>query len=943
VNGVAWSTDGRLATASTDNATRVWDVQAGKSALLLVGGAGGRWLGCQEDSGTCLRFDDGALVRKLERQLDTAEVFAAVVHPLPPPSSPPEFRVVDMDEISVADGVQRRISVKVRNAGGNAFGVRLLLKPAGDGPAPIVAVANDAVPKIAAGEVAELRLTVVGVAPPLNPAPMTAVFSLEVEHGARDRRQLRDVNAELLAPALGLAGARLQRRSSGSRLHVRIVNRGTLPAIGLTAHLDKLDSGRSAAVPVMRMAPAGAAEEVVFDVSERQASSISEAGRVTLSVATDFAQPDLGDLYPFLTWNTAVPAAVTDVRMGMTAYAAAELSLATGVAHPHLAAPRIFHTWTVSAPVVVIDGRTGMMVYGLAGLVAVLLTAAFFVVVVFSNPLLRQVSATPDGILSTRIDDLPRAKRLLQFALRLQAILAGANVAPDRLDTAIRFARSAAAEARAEVLKERLELEFQDPLQTTDKGTAFVRALTSRDLPLNLPRIRLVFPPAGMDAEDVMADVRRLRSGYDRMTVIAPADRQQDIALRAITAERTESAAVLSGTDLTGILLSAQPQKVFARALSEQVPPARLSVYQRAGGVDRAEAFFGRENEIAAVLNRDPANYFLVGGRKIGKSSLLKALTRHIRGRREFDCAYIVLADADLRWPLVNELKLSRNATLDDAYAHLSRPDSRLRYVFIDEADRFIAQEARTGYQNLAVCRRLSEEGRVHFIFTGYWELYRTMVFEYNSPLTNFGGQIRLGTLDEAACRRLATDPMDALNLRYESPELVTAIYRATAGRANLMVVACDEIIKMLDREERVISVAAVGKVLRGIELRSQLDGWDSFGYDNDGTDEDAMRARRLDRIIVYSTVTSDTGTFMFTEVQRCVADAGLDYTADEIRKSLARLTLAVIVHSDDGINYRYCIPIFVEYLNELDLNQARSDAIAEAARAGRRRAGTPP
>src|SRR5215475_11691164 len=60
----------------------------------------------------------------------------------------------------------------------------------------------------------------------------------------------------------------------------------------------------------------------------------------------------------------------------------------------------------------------------------------------------------------------------------------------------------------------------------------------------------------------------------------------------------------------------------------------------------------------------------------------------------------------------------------------------------------------------------------------------------------------------------------------------------------------------------------------------------------------------------------------------------GLDYTADELRESLARLTLAVVVNSDDGAHYYYCIPLFLEFLRTQDLDQARNAAIAEAARA---------
>jgi hypothetical protein len=282
--------------------------------------------------------------------------------------------------------------------------------------------------------------------------------------------------------------------------------------------------------------------------------------------------------------------------------------------------------------------------------------------------------------------------------------------------------------------------------------------------------------------------------------------------------------------------------------------------------------------------------------------------------------------DEDLRGPLVDALRIDPDATLNAAYTNLTKAHPRLRYLLIDEADRFILREAQTGFRNLAMFRRLSEESRVYFIFAGYWDLYRTMVFEYNSPLRNFGEQIRLGTLDETACQQLATEPMAALNLAYEKPELVAEIYRATAGRANLMVTACDEIIKSLTPRERTISSALVYKVLHGFELRSQLEGWGNLN----GTDAEGMRANRLDRIVVCANAHADE--FAFADVQRIVADASLDYTNEEIRQSLARLTLAVVIDSDDGAHYRFCIPIFLELLRGQNLNEARENAIVDAA-----------
>jgi hypothetical protein len=121
---------------------------------------------------------------------------------------------------------------------------------------------------------------------------------------------------------------------------------------------------------------------------------------------------------------------------------------------------------------------------------------------------------------------------------------------------------------------------------------------------------------------------------------------------------------------------------------------------------------------------------------------------------------------------------------------------------------------------------------------------------------------------------------MAALNLHYEAPELATQIYRATAGSANLMTTACDEIIKSLTWRERVISSSLVHKVLHGFELRGQLEGWSDLTHN--GNDAGISRATRLDRIVVYSIAHADA--FTFIDVQHYIADARLDYTADEIR-----------------------------------------------------------
>ena len=62
--------------------------------------------------------------------------------------------------------------------------------------------------------------------------------------------------------------------------------------------------------------------------------------------------------------------------------------------------------------------------------------------------------------------------------------------------------------------------------------------------------------------------------------------------------------------------------------------------------------------------------------------SLLKELKRRIEARGEIACAYLAMNDEDLRGPLVDALKIDPDATLEAAYANVTKAHPRLRYLF---------------------------------------------------------------------------------------------------------------------------------------------------------------------------------------------------------------------------------------------------------------------
>jgi hypothetical protein len=222
--------------------------------------------------------------------------------------------------------------------------------------------------------------------------------------------------------------------------------------------------------------------------------------------------------------------------------------------------------------------------------------------------------------------------------------------------------------------------------------------------------------------------------------------------------------------------------------------------------------------------------------------------------------------------------------------------------LLLDEADDFVGREAASGFAKLHALRGLSEEGRCHFILAGFWRLYEAATLDYQSPIKNFGETLTIGALEPDACRDLITEPMAALNINYASRDLVDRIVHETGGRANLIAITCNEMLRRLDPNSRILGEADVERGLASRDHVSALAGWENLG----GT----PRESRLDRIIVYATVERDG--FTLGELMRLLDGWDCNFSNEEVKRSLMRLDLAFILGEDakDG-RYRYRVPLF--------------------------------
>ncbi len=549
--------------------------------------------------------------------------------------------------------------------------------------------------------------------------------------------------------------------------------------------------------------------------------------------------------------------------------------------------------------------RTQWLLLVIGVLLAALLVALAWLF--HRNPMLAMLQRDPKRIREVPLDDLHALDQALVWLRRRSAVLRAGGATLDAWRQALAFDR-ALPEQKAQILALAVGAHAQRTLDWPLPGDTFEWRLPD-DLPVNLARCILYLPDAARSPAEIVRSLRDLQSGHDVVLVLSPAE-GFDRALLQRSRDPANLLVTLDRRTQTRWLLAADPTDVLVRTMARQLHVSRISPYQTRGGVSRPSSFFGRESLLARVVNREPGNYVLVGGRQLGKTSLMKAIQRRFDDHPRVRCHYLALRDHRLAARIASEAGVEANADLDTALAALVRQaEGRALLFLIDEADPFIRHDAARGYAELAQLRALSEEGRCHFMLAGFWEVYQAAAQDYQSPLRNFGEVIAIGGLEVEACRALATRPLERLGLAFQTPALVDRLIEVSGERANLVAILCQECLQALP-----VGVSRIGHEQLQTALSSQaaqdaVAGWAHLTQD--------AAAARLDRIIVYRI--AQTGAQRVADLLALLDARGVRCDIEGLRQALARLRLAWVLRQD-GDRYRFAVPLFERQFDQAEL-----------------------
>jgi hypothetical protein len=360
--------------------------------------------------------------------------------------------------------------------------------------------------------------------------------------------------------------------------------------------------------------------------------------------------------------------------------------------------------------------------------------------------------------------------------------------------------------------------------------------------------------------------------------------------LKTFSATYGRDIVLLNHDDLMEVVAAKEPVAALRHLILSQVSLTAVHPFVTVGPTP-PHFFFGREPLLREISDRIAAkSYVLIGGRRIGKTSILNRLL-HTQLRERFlpflfSCQSIdkqeptkadFLAASSRSWQ--TEGVSGRISSVADIVRTLSG-DKPLVFL-IDEADRLVPTDSLAGWPLFGEMRSLAEEGHCQFVLAGEYGLGEAMN-DPGSPFHNFATKLLVGRLDGLAVNELVTHPLVQLGIELINPEaIVERIYESTSGHPNIVQRLCQRLINLLDQSQR--RQITIDDVENIIALREfQQDDFLSTFWE---------RATTLERIISLLIARNSERIYTLRDIRQMLSDC-LDLTpsAIEVDKALRRL-----------------------------------------------------
>ena len=320
-----------------------------------------------------------------------------------------------------------------------------------------------------------------------------------------------------------------------------------------------------------------------------------------------------------------------------------------------------------------------------------------------------------------------------------------------------------------------------------------------------------------LDDDLVTAAARLARqhvSGATIAVLVVPDARawlQRPAPLRAQRTLAT-SVVVLDVLMLMDVVGSMSPRDALVREVLAQADLTKASPF-RSTGATPPEMFFGRQQEAADLMSAlATSSVAVVGGRRIGKTSLLHRATTTLRSEGWLPF-YADLQEAGdwrtfadhvrVRWDVDVESTFAP-AALTSIIAQLRTRGNGPMVLILDEVDQLLNWDQDHGGEFVPeaffrACRALSQEGAVQFVFSGERTIAERL-WDPASPHWNFCRELPLRQLTRDATDALIGDPLRSLGVGIRDPDTaLELVWARTQGHPQIVQWLGEELVKRLN------------------------------------------------------------------------------------------------------------------------------------------------
>lgn len=393
-----------------------------------------------------------------------------------------------------------------------------------------------------------------------------------------------------------------------------------------------------------------------------------------------------------------------------------------------------------------------------------------------------------------------------------------------------------------ELLARRLRMKSPSKLEISDHGVEAVKGPLPADrvLPGTLVVAASARPVEERDVRAVGRAAREDSADANIAVFISPSSAQWHASplSRSVQQSLATSVVVVDPDDLFGISSAESPRDAFVQIVLQQADLSKANPFNTAGATPQS-MYFGRNQEEARVRATLRGNSVaLIGGRRIGKTSLMHRLLSRLRDDG-WNAHYADCQEAGGWETFASLIALRWDVSVDAVFApshmttivrQLARRAKGSRVVILlDEIDHLLRWDQVHDDGNVPealfrACRALSQQGDAQFVFSGE-RFVSERLWDPASPHWNFCRPVPVKQLARQAADNLLIQPLEDLGVEIVDQESFReASWTRTQGHPYITQFLGERLVLALNAraadERGLLSPDDVAAIGDGVEYR---------------------------------------------------------------------------------------------------------------------------